>query len=159
MWPELWTRRLVTSPVTQRRPSSFSSRRFTCVVSSLTVSTRRAGPVGNNSPKSHWDLVCLPIKFEGIIQQTAGWATQTLSADFQSARIPAFRAPRRLSEREPPCSRTMSHHGGLAEQDSPRSSNFGAGALRCIAERSFLFPAELRLEEAPIPAEFSSPFR
>src|SRR5437660_9010916 len=56
MWPELWTRRLVTSPVTQTRPTSFSSSRFTCVVSSLTVSTRRVASVGNNSPKSHWDL-------------------------------------------------------------------------------------------------------
>src|SRR6266511_553063 len=56
MWPELCARRLVTSPVTQTRPSSFSSRRFTCDVNSLTVSTRRVGSVGNNSPKSHWDL-------------------------------------------------------------------------------------------------------
>src|SRR5438105_15324474 len=56
MWPELWTRRLVTSPVTQTRPISFSSRRFTCEVSSLTVSTRRVVSVANNSPKSHRDL-------------------------------------------------------------------------------------------------------
>src|SRR5687767_4675688 len=62
MWPELWVRRFVTSPVTQTWPMSFSNRRRTFAVSSETVSTRRetcAG--GNNSPKSHCDCAVLDI--------------------------------------------------------------------------------------------------
>src|SRR5437867_1139370 len=66
MWPELCARKLVTSPVTQTRPSSFSSRRLTCEVNSLTVRTRRDGSLGNNSPKSHCDLVCLLIEIATI---------------------------------------------------------------------------------------------
>src|SRR6187397_250969 len=56
MCPELWTRRLVASPVTQIWPICFSSNRLICSVSSLTESTRRICSVGNSSPKSHCDF-------------------------------------------------------------------------------------------------------
>src|SRR5213083_2887318 len=62
MCPELCARRFVTSPVTQTWPTCFSSSRRICSVSSLTDNTRRICSVGNSSPKSHWDLVCLLIK-------------------------------------------------------------------------------------------------
>src|SRR5438309_10936361 len=76
MWPELWMRRLVTSPVTQTRPTSFSSSRFTCDVNSLTVSTRRVVSAGNNSPKSHWDLDCLPTRTKSLKLEIVHYATQ-----------------------------------------------------------------------------------
>src|SRR5690349_10127321 len=59
MCPEACARRFVISPLTQTWPTCFSSSRFTCDVNSLTDSTRRVCSVGNNSPKSHWDFVCL----------------------------------------------------------------------------------------------------
>src|SRR5437773_12100015 len=61
MCPELCARRLVTSPVTQTQPISFSSNRRTFVVNSETVKTRRVAAVGNNSPKSHCDFDSLGI--------------------------------------------------------------------------------------------------
>src|SRR5260370_491520 len=56
MCPELCTRRFVTSPVTHTWPTCFSSRRFTCAVSSATVSTLRVASGGKSSPKSHCDF-------------------------------------------------------------------------------------------------------
>src|ERR1039458_8604729 len=61
MWPEVWLRRFVTSPVTQISPTCFSSRRLICHVSSVTVSTLRICSNGNSSPKSHCDLTGLAI--------------------------------------------------------------------------------------------------
>src|SRR6266404_8998268 len=56
MCPELCARRFVTSPVTHTWPTCFSSRRFTCAVSSATVSTLRVASGGKSSPKSHCDF-------------------------------------------------------------------------------------------------------
>src|ERR1041384_4048916 len=56
MWPELCSRKLVTSPDTQTSPICCSNNRRTCVVSSLTDKTRRVCSVGNSSPKSHSDF-------------------------------------------------------------------------------------------------------
>src|SRR5258707_7201227 len=61
MCPELCTRRFVTSPVTHTWPTCFSSRRFTCAVSSATVSTLRVASGGKSSPKSHCDCTCPAI--------------------------------------------------------------------------------------------------
>src|SRR5271169_4672680 len=59
MWPELCARRFVTSPVTQIEPTDFSSNRLTCAVNSETDKTLRVASAGNNSPKSHCDLLLL----------------------------------------------------------------------------------------------------
>src|ERR1017187_7421904 len=61
MWPELWLRRFVTSPVTQISPTCFPSRSLTCRVRSVTDSTLRVSSRGNSSPKSHCDLTGLGI--------------------------------------------------------------------------------------------------
>src|SRR6185503_2218668 len=66
MCPELCVRRLVTSPVIQTWPISFSSSRRTLEVSSETVRTRRVASGGNNSPKSHWLCALLPIADERL---------------------------------------------------------------------------------------------
>src|SRR5258705_3141524 len=66
MCPELWVRRLVTSPVTQTCPISFSMSRRTFAVNSETVSTRRVACGGNSSPKSHWLCATLPIAHERL---------------------------------------------------------------------------------------------
>src|SRR5450759_2016462 len=71
MWPELCARKFVTSPLTQTWPTCFSSSRLICVVSSETDNTLRVCSGGNNSPKSHCDLDCLPISFEPIKPQHA----------------------------------------------------------------------------------------
>src|SRR5450756_712819 len=71
MWPELCARKFVTSPLTQTWPTCFSSSRLICAVSSETDKTLRVCSGGNNSPKSHCDLVCLPISFKPIKPQLA----------------------------------------------------------------------------------------
>src|SRR4030095_131191 len=65
MCPELWVRKLVTSPVTHTCPISFSMSRRTFAVNSETVSTRRTVACGGkSSPKSHWLCALLPIVHE-----------------------------------------------------------------------------------------------
>src|SRR5258708_3291950 len=53
MWPELWTRRFVISPVTQISPNCLSNSRRICSVNSVTEKTLRDCSTGKSSPKSH----------------------------------------------------------------------------------------------------------
>src|SRR5438105_3789594 len=71
MWPELWRRKLVISPVTQTRPTCCSSKRRICQVSSVTERTLRdVCSTGNNSPKSHCDLAGRAIALNEFTDST-----------------------------------------------------------------------------------------